>query len=146
MNIEIQIDENCRTPKIIIVTDCMTEEVSEIMRRLSEEQTKTLTGFRDGAAELLAPEDVLRIYAANGRVYAWTERSEYQLRLRLYELEQRLDRQTFVRISNSEIINLKRERKFDLSLSGTICVILSDGTAAYVSRRYVARIKQLLGL
>ncbi|MEE3451384.1 MAG: LytTR family DNA-binding domain-containing protein, partial [Acutalibacteraceae bacterium] len=68
------------------------------------------------------------------------------LRQRLYELEEQLNKYSFVRISNSEIINLKKVRNFDLSLSGTICVTLSDGTATYVSRRYVSKIKKVLGL
>jgi DNA-binding LytR/AlgR family response regulator len=68
------------------------------------------------------------------------------LRLRLYEIEERLDNNNFVRISNSDIINLKKVKGFDLSLAGTICVILSNGTVTYVSRRFVARIKQLLGI
>ncbi|MGN1069556.1 MAG: LytTR family DNA-binding domain-containing protein, partial [Candidatus Fimadaptatus sp.] len=60
--------------------------------------------------------------------------------------EQRLASQSFVRISNGEIINLKKVRGFDLGFTGTICVSLSNGTVTYVSRRYVARIKQLLGI
>ena len=79
-------------------------------------------------------------------MYAVTGDGEYLLRLRLYELEERLDKSSFVRISNSEIINLKKVRNFDLSFSGTICVSLSDGTVTYVSRRFVAKIKQVLGI
>ena len=48
--------------------------------------------------------------------------------------------------SENEIINLKKVRGFDLSFTGTICVSLSNGTVTYVSRRYVAKIKQLLGI
>ena len=70
----------------------------------------------------------------------------YDLKERLYELEGRLDRHTFVRISHSEIINLRKAKAFDLRLSGTISVRLADGSVSYVSRRYVARIKQLLGV
>ena len=89
---------------------------------------------------------IYRIGASEGKVYAVTDEGEYQLRLRLYELENRLDKGSFVRISNSEIINLKRVKGFDLSLAGTICVRLTNGMVTYVSRRYVARIKQVLGI
>ncbi len=68
------------------------------------------------------------------------------MRQRLYELEERLDGTMFVRISNSEIINLKKVRKLDLSLTGTIRVLMTDGAATYVSRRYVKKIKQVLGI
>lgn len=71
---------------------------------------------------------------------------EYTLHIRLYEIEERLNSHQFVRISNSEIINLKRVDNFDLSFTGTICVKLSNGTTTYVSRRYVAKIKKILGI
>lgn len=48
MQIEIQIDESCTEPKIVVITDRMTEEVSEIVKKLSEERTKAIAGFRDG--------------------------------------------------------------------------------------------------
>ena len=67
------------------------------------------------------------------------------MRARLYELEETLKKQ-FVRISNSEIVNLQKVKSFDLSFTGTICVSLSDGTVTYVSRRYVSKIRQVLGL
>ena len=87
-----------------------------------------------------------RAQAANGHVYAATETDEFLLRQRLWELEERLDSHHFIRISNSEIINLRRVIAFDLSLTGTICVSLQGGQISYVSRRYVRTIRQALGL
>ena len=69
-----------------------------------------------------------------------------QLRLRLYEIENRLPSNQFIRISNSEIINLKKVNNFDLSFTGTICVKLSNGITTYVSRRYVPKLKKILGI
>mgnify|MGYP002675157290 CR=1 FL=1 len=146
MKIEIQIDEGCAETKIIVVTDKVTEEVNEIIKRLSSGQPQMLAGFKDGQAAMLAPSRIERVYALEGKVYAETENGTYLLRLRLYEAEQRLAGCSFVRISNGEIINLKKVKGFDLSFAGTICVSLSNGTVTYVSRRYVAKIKQLLGL
>lgn len=146
MQIEIQIDENCKEPKVIVITDTMSEEVNEIVKRLSGDQPKVIAGFADDTAEVLDPAEIYRVYAAGGKVFAQTNHGEFVLRMRLYEAEQRLDGKSFVRISNSDIINLRKVKSFDLSFAGTICVTLSGGTVTYVSRRYVAKIKQILGI
>ena len=96
--------------------------------------------------EVLEPSGIYRIFATGGKVFAETNHGEYVLRMRLYEAEERLDSNTFVRISNSEVVNLKKVKNFDLSFAGTICVTLSNDTVIYVSRRYVAKIKQILGI
>ncbi len=146
MQIEVKIDSTCTEPKIIVQTDRMTEELEAVLKKLTEATPQILSGFRGDALEVLEPAEIIRIYANNGKVFAVTQGGEYILKLRLYELEERLDKNTFVRISNSEIINLKRVKGFDLSFVGTICVKLSNDTITYVSRRYVARLKQVLGV
>lgn len=146
MKIEIKIDENCAEPKIIVVTDKINEEINDILRKLSAEQPQILAGFKDEKVTALDLNQIFRIYASDGKVYAETDSDTYTLRLRLYETEQRLANQSFVRISNGEIINLKKVKGFDLSFIGTICVSLSNDTVSYVSRRYVSKIKQLLGI
>ena len=146
MKVEVKLDLACEEPRVVILTARMTEEVGALLDLLSERGPRVIAGFRDGVAALLEQEDLVRIYAADGKVFAATGQGEYRLRLRLYELEDRLDKTRFVRISNSEIINLKKVRGFDLSLTGTIQVSLSNGAVTYVSRRYVAKIRQMLGI
>lgn len=146
MEIEIKIDSSFTDTKIIVEAPSMTEEVQAVIKKLSEDGPQLLSGSRDGKIEVLDQSELIRIYAGAGKVFAVTDKGEYTMRLRLYELEERLDRRRFVRISNSEIINLKKVKSFDLSLTGTICVKLSDDTATYVSRRFVSKIKKTLGI
>ncbi len=146
MQIEIKIDSSVTEPKFIVVTDKMTDELHDIIKKLTEETPQIISGFRDDKLEILEQSDIVRAYASAGKVFAVTGQGEYLLRLRLYELEERLDKNTFVRISNAEIVNLKKIKSFDLSFAGTICVSLSNGSVSYVSRRYVVKIKQLLGI
>lgn len=146
MQIEVKIDASCLEPKIIVVTDKMTDALSSILKRLSDEQPKMIAGFQDDTVQILEQANIYRIFASNSKVFAETNQGKYVLRLRLYEIEQRLDSADFVRISNSEIVNLKKVARFDLSFTGTICVELSNGTVTYASRRYVAKIKQALGI
>lgn len=146
MQIEVKLDPSCVEPKVVIVADSMSEEVQNLVRRLSADIPQVISGIRDERLEVLKEEELIRVYAGSGKVFAVTEQGEYVVRLRLYELEERLDRQRFVRISNSEIINLKKVKAFDLSFAGTVCVEFLDGTVTYVSRRYVSKIKKILGV
>lgn len=146
MKIEVKIDENCTETKVIIIAEKMTDEISALMRRLSEETPHGIVGFDGDIVQLLEPSDIIRIYAAVGKVFAVTAQKEYVLRLRLYEAEERLNGKGFVRISNSEIISIKKAKKFDMSTVGTICVSLSNGDISFVSRRYVSKIKKTLGI
>ena len=146
VQVEVKIDKNAAEPKVIILTDRMTEEVQSIVQMLSESEPKLIAGFREDTVTVLDERDILKIYAAGGKVYAVLPSGEYTLRLRLYEIEERLKPQHFVRISNSEIINLRKVKSFDLSFTGTICVALSDGSKTYASRRYVAKLKEVLGI
>ena len=146
MKVEIKIDDSYIEPKILILTAAMTEDVNLILNKLSENTPQVISGCKNEKIEVIEQEDLIRIYAGSGKVFAVTEKGEYTVRFRLYEIEKRLNHNQFVRISNSEIINLKKVNNYDLSFTGTIRVELTNGTAAYVSRRYVSKIKKILGI
>lgn len=146
MQIEIKIDNSFTEPKIIVMTSSMTEDVQNIIKKLSEASPKIISGSKDEKLEILDQTDLIHIYANSGKVFAVTDKGKYIIRLRLYELEERLKDSQFVRISNSEIINLNKVKSFDLSFTGTICVKLSNDAVTYVSRRYVSKVKKILGV
>ncbi len=146
MEIEIRINSEYKIPKLIILTDKVTEEVQVLAAKLSEESPKLISGFKDNALKILEQDEIIRVYSCDGKIIAATDDGEYYLRQRLYEMEERLDHSKFVRISNSEIINLRKVKNFDLSFAGTICVSFTDSSVTYVSRRYVSKIKKILGL
>lgn len=146
MQIEIKIDHSYTEPKILILTASMTEDVNKVLNRLAENTPQIISGTRHEKIEVIEEGDLIRVYANAGKVFAVTEKGEYTVRFRLYEMEQRLNPEHFVRISNSEMINLKKVKHFDLSFTGTIYVELANGTTTYVSRRYVPKIKKILGI
>ena len=89
MQVEIKIDHSRAEPKVIILTASVTEEIHSLMQKLSEENPRIITGSRNGKIEVLEQNDLYRIYAGNGKVYAVTDGEAYVLRLRLYEAENR---------------------------------------------------------
>lgn len=146
MQVEVRIDSSYIEPKVIILTASMTEDVNIILNKSSDQTPQIISGSKDNKVEVIELEDLIRIYTSSGKVFAVTHKGEYALRLRLYEIEARLPPHQFVRISNSEIINLKNVNNFDLSFTGTICVKSANGTVTSVSRRYVSKLKKILGI
>ena len=144
MEVEIRVEKGRTAPKVIIVTGEETEEIRALTARLKELRLAPVP-VRRGEERLLLPQERFLTFYTDGKgVSARTEEGVYSLSLRLYELEEQLDRSRFVRISNGEIINLDKVTAVDLSLAGTIRMTLEGGVYAYVSRRYVKKIKETL--
>lgn len=143
MEVEVQLDPKLEQIRVVIHAPAMTPEVNQLAERLSGERPGFLPGFRGGEVKLLALEE---IYGEDKEIRAQTAAGIYTVRLRLYELEQRLSGRRFARISHSEIVNLDQVEALDLALTGTIRVRLHGGVTTYVSRRYVRRIKEALGI
>ena len=138
MEVEIRIEPGRREPKVVI----LASEESEELRRLAESLSALPMGpipVGRGEEKLLLPQgEFLRFYADGKGVSGQTVEETCVVPLRLYELEERLDPTRFVRISNSEIINLDRVTAVDLSLSGTICMTLDGAVRAYeIGRAHV---------
>ena len=144
MKVDIRIDPACPEPSVTITAPALTEEVKALAARL--EGGAALIGWDGDRAVPLGEDDILRCYGEDKGVRVQTPAGVYELKERLYELEGKLDRHAFVRISHSEIVNLRKVTALDLSLTGTIRMTLTGGTVCWVSRRYVKKIKQALGL
>ena len=146
MKVDIKLDSVYTEPVAIIYTAEISDEVTEAVRKLKDTGSGIITGFTEDSAEIISPDDIYRIYSEGQKVLVVTEKGVFRLRMRLYQVEEKLAGRKFVRISNSEIINLNKTANFDLSFTGTIQVKMKNGETTFVSRRYVSGIKKILGI
>ena len=146
MKVELKIQPDLTEANLVIYAPQETEELRQLMEQLAKMDLSPIPAQKEDRTILLPPETILRFFTNGKGVMAQTAEDTYPIRLRLYELEERLDPHTFVRISNSEMVNLKKVTSLDLSLTGTIRMTLNGSVTAYVSRRYVKKIKQAIGL
>ena len=147
MKVEIQIDPSLDEPVAVLRSPSPTEEVEALAARLRGEAVpQPFTVYREREAARVSRSMVLRFYAEDKGVLCQTGTGTFTVRQRLYELEEELAGTRFVRVSNSEIVNLDRVTGLDLTLAGTIKMTLEDGTVCWVSRRYVKKIRSALGL
>ena len=147
MKVEIQIDPGLEEPVVVLRAPSPTEEVEALAQRLRGEAVpQPFTVYQEREAVRVSRSMVLRFYAEDKGVSCQTGKGIFAVRQRLYELAEELEGTRFVRVSNSEIVSLDRVAALDLTLAGTIKMTLEGGTVCWVSRRYVKKIRQALGL
>lgn len=145
MEIKARIDKVFKQLEIHVCNKEMNEEVSELLEELKKTFSKQLMGTDEkGNRCILAPGKISRFYAQGQKVFAQDEEGVYSVSKKLYELEESMDASIFIRISKSEIINIRKIKRLDMSVTGTIKVIMLDGTETYTSRRNVTRLKKAL--
>ena len=73
-----------------------------------------------------------------------TTNGEFVLSEPLYKIEERLDQTRFVKISQSEIVNLDYVERWKFEGGGVIMVEMFGGIKTYTSRRYTSKIRTIL--
>lgn len=144
MNIEIKLDEKYDEPKLIIYAKQVDKDISTIIDSISSINQQTLKAYKDEKLYILNQKDIEAIYSEDSKIYVRLENDTYTIKNRLYELENILDKNSFIRISNSEIINFDKVKNIDFKILGTLVINFKSGNKAYVSRRYIPKIKEFL--
>ena len=147
VNIKLIIEEGWPDITVFIKSGERSEEVEGIISAIESYSDKRMpkisTYFRDSMV-MLPQSQIIRIFVDSRKVMAQTSERLYEVKMSLRQLEELLDASRFVRISQSEIINIRRVKSFDFSTAGTIGVELDNGDSTWVSRRRVKSVKDAL--
>ena len=145
MQIKTNINERYRETELHVCKNILDDEVKKIVSELHAMYDPVLNGTDElGNRCVITPGDVVTFFAEKQKVYALDASKKYSIPQTLQELEKKLESYGFVRISKSEIVNMRRIKSLDMSVTGTIRVIMKNGYETYTSRRNVARLKEAL--
>ena len=97
----------------------------------------------DNRASVIDEKDIVFVAAEGKLVRVVTTEGIYKAKQSLQSIESILSR-SFLRVSRFEIINLKKVRKYDFTLVGTLRVEFDNGMETWASRRYIPLIKERL--
>lgn len=136
-------DETADGVEVIIKAREQDETVKEILRKLGGEEN--LLPFEALSKNgIIFKEDIIIISKVGRVLSVRTTGGEYFLRDPLYKIEEELDSGLFVKISQSEIVDLMHVKKWHFEGGGVMRIEMDNGIESYTSRRYAVQIRGIL--
>lgn len=146
MKINIKEIQDINEIEIEVICPRISPKVLDIVGLIKDLDKKdNVQAYNGKLVSFISVDDIYRIYSENRIIYLETKTDKYTIKDTLKSLEEKLTN-SFARISNSEIVNVKKIKNLDLSSSGTIKINFINGKNTYVSRRYIKNIKKKLDL
>lgn len=145
MKITILSPEPGQEDEVIIRCAQLDDRVLNLIQSLKGEKPK-LTAYSDDGITILDYRDVYYFEAVDNRVFAYCEKQVYEVRKKLYALENELANTDFLRISKSAVVDLSKVSHLSAAFNGRLEAKLKNGERIIISRQYVPNLKKKLGL
>ena len=144
MKLEVKQSNDVQEIEVLVQYRQETDELNQIISTL-ETLNHTIIGIRDNKSYPLNPQDIYYFESVDDRVYAYTDSDTFEVKFKLYELENLLSHASFARVSISVILNTRMILHFKSSLNGKMEARLKNDEMISISRNYVSQLKQTLG-
>jgi Response regulator of the LytR/AlgR family len=118
----------------------ITDDVQEIISFVKSRQGQ-LSAEKDGQSIEVPLVDIFYAESVDNRLFIYTSNDSYEIRLKLYELEDMMKGKSFLRVQKSMLLNLMKIKSIKPALSGRYTALLKNGEEIIISRKYVADLK-----
>ena len=109
------------------------EEIREYVRHKGD----NLTGYKQTKEKAsVRIEDVLYFETVDGRVFAYTVDCVYEIKGRLYQVEEKVKRRNICRASKTMLVNLDHIISVRTALNGRLYARMENGEEILITRRY----------
>ncbi|MDR0851735.1 MAG: LytTR family transcriptional regulator [Clostridiales Family XIII bacterium] len=147
MKIRIEIDEKTEAPEIIIRCSRVDAEIARVQNALldtlAEDRRLLLT--KEGREYYLPPEQILFFESASGKTFAHTADETFEIKMRLYEIEEILPR-SFIRVSKSAIVGTEKIYSIEKNITGPSTIrFRGSHKQITASRQYFKILQEKLG-
>lgn len=145
MKITIEHNISNAEDEIIIRCKVLDDEILKMVQAVQAKHSK-LAAYNGNEIVFLLPENIFYFEAVDNKVFACYDKQVYEIRQKLYEIEERYENTDFLRISKSVILNLSKISHLSPSFNGRFDAKLKNNEIVVISRQYVPLLKKKLGL
>ena len=143
MRTKVTIIDRGRPELLEIQCHAVSDEVREIVAFVKSRQGQ-LTATADERQYEIAITDIFYIESVDNKTFIYTKCKVYESRQRLYELEEVLKNNRFLRVSKSTVLNLMKVSAIKPALNSRFTAVLFSGEQIVISRKYVPALKKAL--
>lgn len=140
MKVKIEQIQDPAAEQVIIECVNETKDITDIKNYVISKST-SMTGMQDGRYYKFSLFEVYYFEAVGEHVFAYTEKKVYELKNRLYELENMHKNKHFLRCSKSVLLNLMKVESLSPALNGRFTAHLKNKEKVIISRQYVGSLK-----
>ena len=145
MKITIEALADGAEEEIIIRTNTMDSDIINLIYAVKAGRNR-ITAFYENEIVQLDSKEVYYFESVDNKVYACCEKKVFEIKQKLYELEEIYKQTNFVRISKSMIVNISKVSKIVPMFNGRLESVLCNGEKVIITRQYVANLKKKLGI
>lgn len=116
------------------------------MQDTSTSKDISIFANKDGIMCKVVVENILYFEAVNRKICIALKSGKYEIKQRLFEIEEQLRAKGFLRISKSMILNVKKVLKFRPGPDRTIIVTLTNNDEVKVSRMYTEDFRESVSI
>jgi DNA-binding LytR/AlgR family response regulator len=145
IKISIEVIDKTEEEEIRIRCHQAGEEIDRLVHTIKTE-TLVLLGYQEGQISRIKLSDIYYFEAVDGKVFAYGKNNIYEVKQKLYELEELCKGKHCFRASKSTILNIAKIESIHPSISGRFQALLDNGEKVVISRQYVPMLKHMLDL
>lgn len=145
MKITLDLDEKYSDISVEVKAPNLTPDIEKLITMLRMINMQ-LAVKKDSEIILLDTEKILYIEALDRNTFVYTKDDSYESDYKLYEIEQELVAQGFIRVSKQTIINLRKIKSLKADINRKIRVTLINDEQIIVSRMYADELRKRLGI
>ena len=123
------------------------EMTPELLRALALFNAQDgLVAYSGNQIHRIGTHDAYYIEVVENKTFLYCRDAVYELKQKLYELEECLTGSDLLRVSKSVMLNLSKIKSLNPALNGRFEAVLDNGERVIISRQYVGSLKKRLGI
>ena len=146
MKVDLFFSRDISEPHAEIHTNELTDNIQQAIALLEDDSKMDMLAVKKGKdISFLDFYEIFIIRVEDKQVIVYTHEDKYSIKKALYQVEESLN-PSFVRISKTTIVNIKKIDSVAPSLRGMMFIMLKNGLKDNISRKYLPEFKKALDL